>query len=183
MLGLFLQVVSMQLTPSLRMGTIRAKPSSLIVSLHVSPAAIRAAFPAETVFELGRIDLDAGGRISVVRLVPSLKAFQRMPTRNDLQIGALDVVPYDTSKHVQLTPSQNAPMMMHLLAHLEIAGVELSPTFQVAELICKNRSNTVRVTLNSDAAAPEQTGVFCETAAVKLDSSSRIAELLLKPLK
>ena len=181
-LGLFLQVVSMQLTPSLRMGSIRAKPSSFTVSLHASPA-VRAAFPAETGFELGRIDLDANGRIATVRLIPTLQAVQRMPTRNALQIGALDVVPHDSSKHVQLTPSQSAPMMMHLLAHLELAGVELSTNFQVAQLICRNRSNTVRVTLNSEAAGQEQTGVFCETAAVKLDATARIAELLLRPLK
>src|SRR5207237_1754079 len=34
-LGLFLEVMSMQLTPQLQMGTIRAKPASLTVSLHL----------------------------------------------------------------------------------------------------------------------------------------------------
>ena len=182
-LGLFLEVTAMQLTPSLHMGTIRAKPSSLTVSLHVSPAALRAALPVETGFELGPVELDPSGKIDKVRLTPTLQPFHRLQTRNALQIGELDVVAHNSHDHVQLTPSQNAPMMMHLLAHLELVGVELNPNFQVAHVDLKAQSNTVRVTLNSEAVGQEQTGVFCETAAVELNSSAQIAELLLKPLK
>jgi hypothetical protein len=61
--------------------------------------------------------------------------------------------------------------------------VELSPNFQVAQLVLKNRSNKVRVILSSEAVGPEQTGATCETASVQLDHSSRIAELLLNPIK
>jgi DNA-binding response OmpR family regulator len=181
-LGLFLDVVSMQLTPSLRMGAIRARPSSFTVSLHVSPAALRG-MPVETGFELGRIELDSNHRIRTVRLVPTLHAFHRMETRSAVQIGALNVVPQDSRDHVQLTPSPNAPMTMHLLAHLELAGVELSTSFQLTQLVLKSRSTTVRVTLSSDAVGQEQTGVFCETAGVRIDEAGRIAEMLLKPLK
>jgi DNA-binding response OmpR family regulator len=182
-LGLFLEVLSMQLTPSLRMGTIRAKVSSSTVSLHVSPAALRATLPVETGFELGPVEMDANGRIATIRVVPTLRPFQRLQTRNALQIGGLAVVPHNSREHMQLTPTQNAPMMMHLLAHLELAGVELSDGFQLARLVLKSRSTTVRVTLSSEAVGQEQTGVFCETAGVQLDASGRLAELLLNPLK
>lgn len=181
-MGLFLNVVSMQLTPSLRMGAIRARPSSFTVSLHVSPAALRG-LPVEIGFELGRVEIDSNQQIRTIRVIPTLQAFQRMPTRSAVQIGALNFVPQDSREHVQLTPSPNAPMTMHLLAHLELAGVELSTSFQLAQLVLKNRSTTVRVTLSSDAVAQEQTGVFCETSAVRLDQSGKIAEMLLKPLK
>jgi hypothetical protein len=72
---------------------------------------------------------------------------------------------------------------MQLLAHLELAGVELSADFQLAQLILKVRSNTVQVTLSSQAAGQEQTGATCETTAVHLDNSARIAELLLNPIR
>jgi hypothetical protein len=127
--------------------------------------------------------MDANGRIATIRVVPTLRPFQRLQTRNALQIGGLAVVPHNSREHMQLTPTQNAPMMMHLLAHLELAGVELSDGFQLARLVLKSRSTTVRVTLSSEAVGQEQTGVFCETAGVQLDASGRLAELLLNPLK
>ncbi len=182
-LGLFLEVVSMQLTPSLRMGAIRARVSSPTVSLHVSPAALRATISVETGFQLGAVQLDAVGKIATLRLIPTLQPFQRLQTRNAVQIGALDVVPHDSREHVRLTPMANATMTMHLLAHLELAGVELSGNFQVSQLVLKSTTNVVRVTLNSEAVGQEQTGVFCETAAVRLDNAARLAELSLKPLK
>ena len=75
-------------------------------------------------------------------------------------------------------------MMMQLLAHFELAGVELSSNFQLAQLVLEARSKyPVRVTLSSEAIGQEQTGVFCETAAIHLDHSGHLAELLLKPLK
>ncbi|MDQ2823964.1 MAG: response regulator [Verrucomicrobiota bacterium] len=182
-LGLFLEVVSMQLTPSLRMGTIRAKPSSSAVSLHVSPVALRAALPAQTAFQLGPVELDADGRIATLRLIPTLQPFQHLQTLNACQIGGVAVVSVNSHECVQLTPTTTAPMTMQLLAQLELAGVELSANFQVAQLVLKNYSNTVRVMLGVEALGQEQTGATCETAAVRLDNSARIAELLLNPIK
>jgi DNA-binding response OmpR family regulator len=181
-LGLFLEVVSMQLTPELRMGTIRAKPYSLSVSLHVASPARRAAL-AKTGFELGRVALDENGRISTLRLIPTQQPFKATEIRNALQIGGLSVVPMDSTKRLQLTAVANAPMTVQLLAHMEIGGVELSASFQVAQLVLKNRSNTFRVTLSSQAVGQEQTGTTCETLAVRLDHAAQIAELLLNPIK
>src|SRR4029077_20880587 len=47
-LGLFLEVLSMQLTSQLQMGAIRARPASLIASLRLESATARNAIPAET---------------------------------------------------------------------------------------------------------------------------------------
>jgi DNA-binding response OmpR family regulator len=182
-LALFLEVLSLQLSSTLRMGTIRARPSSTAVSLRVSPAALRAAFPVETGFELGRVELDANGRIATVRVIPTLQPFQRLPTRNAFEIGGVAVVPINSHEQVQLTSTTAAPMRMQLLSHFELAGVELSGSFQVAQLVLKTRSNKVRVTLSSEAIGPEQTGATCETSVVQLDNSAKIAELLLNPVK
>ncbi|MEY2486882.1 MAG: hypothetical protein QOH39_2530 [Verrucomicrobiota bacterium] len=181
-LGLFLDVVSVQLTPELRMGSIRAKPSSSEVSLHIASPAMRATL-SEIGFQLGPVALDENGRITTVRLIPTRTPYKATPLQSALQIGGVSVVPINSTRRMQLTPAPHAPMTMHLLAHLELAGVELSPTFQIAQLVLKNRSNTVRVTLKSQPAGQEEGGTKCETLAVHLDHSAQIAELLLSPIR
>jgi DNA-binding response OmpR family regulator len=177
-LGLFLEVVSMQLTPQLQMGTIRAKPASLTVSLHLPWPAARNAIPGQIGFQLGATELNGNGQISTVRLIPTAKPFQPSQTRNAFEIGGVAVIP---NARVQLTPAGTTPMTMELIAHLEVAQVELSATFELAQLILKWHTNEVRVTLNPKA--PEQNAARFEATAVKLDGSGRIAELLLNPIK
>lgn len=178
-LGLFLEVMSMQLTPQLRMGAIRARPASLTVSLHFLSAAARNAIPTEIGFQLGPTELDESGRISTMRLIPTAKPFQPAQTQNAFEIGGVAIVPGESRTRVQLTPAGTTPMTMELLAHLEMSGVELSSSFQVAQLMLKWRTSVVRVTL--DPKAPEQSGASFEASSVKLDSSGRIAELFLNP--
>jgi hypothetical protein len=180
-LGLFLEVLSMELTPSLRMGAIRARPSTLTVSLHVASPALRAALP-QTGFQLGALELDRAGHISALRVIPTVQPFKPLETRSAFQIGGVSIVPENSHERLQLTPGGNAPMRMHLLANLELAGVELSSTFQIAQIVLKARGNNVRVTLNPEAASQEQTGATCQTGAIQLDGAARLAEVVLTPV-
>jgi DNA-binding response OmpR family regulator len=180
-LGLFVDVVSLQLTPELRMGAIRAKPSSLTVSLHVVSPVLRQSV-LQTGYQLGRIGLDERGQIATVCLIPTLQPFRPLEIRNAFHIGGLTVMPANSHERLQLTARGDAPMTMQLLAHLEIAGVELSPSFQIAQLVLKSLSSTVRVTLRSQVSGQEDAGATCETTAIRLDQSARIAELLLNPV-
>jgi hypothetical protein len=179
-LGLFLEVTSLQLTPSLRMGTVRARPSSQTVSLQVSSPGLQAALPP-TGFQLGPIDLDRNGRISVIRLRPSVQPFTPLPTRNSFQIGGVSLVPFNSHERVQLTPAA-APMRMQLVAHLETAGVELSPSFQISHLILRNRHNHVRVSLSAEALTAEKAGTACEIVSVQIDNAAQIIELTLSAI-
>jgi CheY-like chemotaxis protein len=181
-LGLFLEVLSMQFTPQLQMGTIRAKPSSSGVSLHL-PSAARDAVPVETGFELGRTELDANGHIATMRLIPTMKPFQPAKTRNALEIGDVAVLAGSPRESVRLTPTVATPMTMQLLAHLDLTGVELSPTFQVEHVFLKWRGSRVRVTLSSKATGGESNGAAFEITVVQLDASGRITELLLNPIR
>jgi hypothetical protein len=180
-LGLFLEVVSMQLTPALRMGTIRARVSSLTASLHVVSPQLRAALPPNG-FELGAVDLDRDGRIAAIRVIPTLQPFMPLKTRNALQIGDVTVMSENSDDRLRLTPDATAPMRMHLLAQLEVVGVELSSNFQIAQLVLKNRTNNVRVTLNEESIGQEKSGTACETSGVQLDAMARLAELTLTPV-
>lgn len=181
--GLFLDVLSMQFTPQLQMGTIRARPSSLTVSLHLPSAALRDSLPVETGFQLGRTELDANGHIAKMRLIPTMKPFQPAKTRNTFEIGDVSVVPGEKRERVQLTPTVTAPMTMQLLAHLDLAGVELSPTFQVSQVVLKWRGSRVRVTLSAKATGGEAQGAEFEVTVVQLDPDGRITELLLNPIR
>lgn len=181
-LGLFLEVVSMQLTTSFRVGVIRAKLSSSRVSLHFVSAALPAALP-QTGFQLGAVEVDQNNRIATVRVIPTLQPFKPLVTRHDFQIGAVAVVPADSQERVRLTPKADAPMTMQLMARLELAGVELSQIFQVEHFILKSRSNTAQVTFNSQAIGQKETEATCEITAVQLDDSGYIEELLLNPIK
>jgi hypothetical protein len=179
-LGLFLEVLSMQLTPELQMGAIRARPSSPIVSLQLSSATAQSAI-GQTGFQLGATSLDANGRITALRLIPTLHPFQAAQTRSAFEIGGVAVIPNNTRARVQLTPAGTTPMTIEMLAHLELVAVELSPTFQVAQLILNSRVNSVRVTL--DPKAPHQSGANFEASSLKLDPSGRIIELVLSPIR
>jgi DNA-binding response OmpR family regulator len=177
-LSLFLDVVSVQLTPALRMGSIRAKPSSGEVSLHVVGSAVRGKIP-ENGFKLGQVGLDAKGRITEMRLIPTQVPFKAAMTQNSLQIGAVSVVPIDSTSRMQLTPAPQTPMTLRLLAQLDLAGVELSSTFQISQIVLRDRGRPIRVTMNS---GNEDNGTACETVGVRLDHSAHIAELQLNPL-
>ena len=179
-LRLFLEVVAMQVTPELQMGTIRAKPASFTVSLHLPSTARRVVGP-EVGFQLGATQLEQDGRLSSLRLVPTSKTFQPPEIRKDFEISAVSVIPNAVRTRVQFAPAGATPMTMELLAHVELAAVELSPTFQVAQLVLKWPTNLVRVTLNPTAL--QQRGAKFEVASVKLDNAARIAELLLHPIK
>ncbi len=179
-LGLFLEVTSLQLTPTLRMGTVRARPSSQTVSLQVNSPGLQAALPP-TGFQLGPIDLDRNGRIAVIRLKPTVQPFTPMATRNSIQIGGLSLVPFNSHERLQLTPAA-APMRLQLVAHLETAGVELSDSFQISSLILRNRHNHVRVSLSAEAMTAEKAGTACEIVSVQIDSTAHIVELTLSAI-
>jgi CheY-like chemotaxis protein len=180
-LGIFLEVLSMQLTSQLQMGAIRARPSSLTASLRLQSAAARSAIPAELGFQLGPTKLNGDGRISTMRLLPTSRPLQPAQMRNAFEIGGVALIPNETRARVQLTPAGTTPMTMELRAHLELNAVELTPTFQVAQLLLNWNTNVVRVTLNPKA--PEQSAAKFELRVLKLDDSGRIAELLLNPTK
>jgi DNA-binding response OmpR family regulator len=179
-LGLYLEVISMQLTPQLQMGAIRAKPTGAVASLQLSSAAAQSAI-GRTGFKLGPTSLDANGRIAALRLIPTSQPFQAAQTRVSFEIGGVAVIPNQLRARVQLTPAGTTPMTIEMLVHLELAAVELSQTFQVAQLILNSRSQAVRVTL--DPKAPHTSGSTFEASMIKLDSAGRIAELVLSPIR
>jgi hypothetical protein len=118
-----------------------------------------------------------------MHLVPTMKPFQPVKTRNAFEIGDVSVVDAEKRERVQLTPTLSAPMTMQLLAHLNLGGVELSAGFQVSQVVLRWRSARVRVTLSSKATAGDMQSAAFEVAVVQLDTRGRITELTLNPIR
>jgi DNA-binding response OmpR family regulator len=173
-LGLGMEVIAIQFTPRFQIGTIRAKPTASTLSLtHSSSSA-----PAENLlagFEIGPVELDAQGRIRLMRVVPTRRPANSIHTRNGFEIN--DVALVNQNASIELTARQAAPMTMQLVAMFKVAGVELSDRFEVAQLVLQPAGSRVRITLDPQSRSPG--GTEFETVQVRLDASSRIAEFVL----
>ena len=174
--GLPLEVVSMQVSAGLQMAAIRARPSSRTVSLQVRPQTLSAACLAGSSFEIAAVDLDARGQIETLRVAPTVRQLMALQSRDEFPIGGVTVLPENGGRAMELIPAPVAPIRMQLMASFDLLGVELTPTFGVACLVLKARGGKMRVSMHPEAA---NTGATFETAQVLLDRSARIAEVLL----
>jgi DNA-binding response OmpR family regulator len=179
MLDLPLDVVAMQVNSAFQIGAIRARPASSTVAIEI-PTNGKAVLPLKTGFQLGPIDLDAAGNISIVRLIPTSQPFRAAEMRSAFEIGGVTVVPANERERVQLM-STAVSMTMQLFAPLELISVELSPSLEITQLILRCRGKAVRVSLNARGSQTHTDAKF-ETTRVQLDQSRRIDELTLTPI-
>ena len=175
-IGIALEVLAIQFSPTLQMAAIRARPASQTISLHVESGALPNISLPEAGFELGPVNLDGRGQIHTVRLLPTTQRIGALPPRHAFPVGTVSVLPWNGGKAVELTPAAAAPMMMLLNAPFELAGVELSAGFRVGALVLKARAGEIRVSLDREGA---RSGAAFQTAQVLLNRSAQIAEILL----
>ena len=178
-LGLGMEVISVQFTPRFQIGTIRAKPSATTLSLTqlLMPADAENRWGAG--FELGAVDLGSDGRIRSMRVRPTRKPAESIRTHNGFDINDVNLV--NETACIQFTAGTSAPMTMQLVAVFKVAGVELSDQFEVAQLVLQPESSRVRITLEPQAGGAA--GTEFETVGVRLDPSGRIAEFVLRSLQ
>jgi hypothetical protein len=173
-LGLGMEVIAVLFTSRFQIGTIRARPTASSLSLTHSSA------PAENLlagFEIGRVELDAHGRIQTMRVVPTRQPAKPVQTRSGFAIN--DVALVNQTAPIQMTAGSAAPMILQLMAAFKVAGVELTDRFEVAQLVLQPAGSRVRVSLDPQSAAAG--GNEFETIQVRLDASRRIAEFVLNP--
>jgi CheY-like chemotaxis protein len=182
MLDLPLDVVAMQVNSAFQIGAIRARPASLMVAIEIPALNAKPTLPLKTGFQLGPIDLDNTGRISIVRLIPTSQPFRAVESRSAFAIGGMTVVPADERERLQLMSNTATSMTMQLYAPLELISVELAPNLEIRQLVLRCRGKAVRVSLNSQN-SQIHTGADFETTLVRLDQSRRIDELTLTPIK
>ena len=178
-LGLGMEVISIQFTPRFQIGAIRARPSATTLSLAqlLMPADAKNRWGAG--FELGPVELDSTGRIKTMRVRPTRRPAESIRTHAGFAIDDVKLV--NEAACIQFTAGTSVPMTMQLVAVFKVAGVELSDRFEVAQLVLQPESSRVRITL--DAQSGGATGTEFETVGVRLDVSGRIAEFLLSSLQ
>jgi DNA-binding response OmpR family regulator len=178
-LGLGMEVISVQFTPRFQIGTIRARPSATTLSLAqlLMPADAENRWGAG--FELGPVELDSTGRIQSMRVRPTRRPAESIRTHAGLSIDDVKLV--NDAACIQFTAGTSLPMTMQLVAVFKVAGVELSDRFEVAQLVLQPESTRVRITL--DAQSGGTTGTEFETVGVRLNAAGRIAEFVLSSLQ
>jgi DNA-binding response OmpR family regulator len=178
-LGLGMEVISVQFTPRFQIGTIRAKPSGPTLSLTQLLTPALAEDPWGAGFELGPVELDSEGRITTMRVRPTRRPVDSIRTHNGFDINEVKLV--NDAACIQFTAGTSAPMTMQLVAVYNVAEVELSDRFEVAQLVLQPQGSRVRITLDPQ---PRGTaGTEFETVGVRLDGSGRIAEFVLSSLQ
>jgi DNA-binding response OmpR family regulator len=178
-LGLGMEVISVQFTPRFQIGTMRARPSAATLSLAplLRPADAEEHWGAG--FELGAAELDSNGRIRTMRVRPTRKPAESIRTHNGFAINDVKLV--NEAACIQFTAGTSVPMTMQLVAVFKVAGVELSDQFEVGQLVLQPEGSRVRITLDPQ---PQGTaGTEFEMVRVRLDPSGRIAELVLSSLQ
>lgn len=173
-LGLGVEVTSVQFTARFQIGTIRAKPSLATLSLtHLLTPSV-AENRTGAGFELGTAQLDSDGRIRTLRVVPTRRPADPIRTHNGFQIHNVKLL---NENAIQLVAGTSAPMTMQLVGVFTVAAVELSDQLEVAQLVLQPEGSRVRITL--DPRARGTAGTEFETVGVRLDGSGRITEFVL----
>jgi hypothetical protein len=175
-LGIPLEAMAMQFSPTLRMAAIRARPWSTTVWLHLQASASLGLVLPQAGFELGQVDLNTRGHIDTLRLIPAQSAVAKPPPRDQLRVSDVAILSSTGGKAMQLIPTTALPMTMELFAAFEVVAVELSPTFGVGAVVLRSRAADIRVSLQPGS---PRTGATFKSAQVLLDREGRIAEILL----
>jgi DNA-binding response OmpR family regulator len=178
-LGLGMEVISVQFTPRFQIGTICARPSAATLSLAqlLMPADAENRWGAG--FELGPVELDSAGRIQSMRVRPTRRPAESIRTHAGFTIDDVKLV--NEAACIQFTAGRSVPMTMQLVAVFKVAGVELSDRFEVAQLVLQPESSRVRITLEAQSLGT--TGTDFETVGVRLDAAGRLAEFVLSSLQ
>jgi CheY-like chemotaxis protein len=175
LLGLGMEVISVQFTPRFQVGTIRAKPSATTLSLTQLLGASGGESFWGPGFELGMVELDPRGQIRTMRVLPTRRPADSIRPHNGFDINQVKLV--NDQACIQLISGTAAPMTMQLVAMFKVAAVELSDRFEVAQLVLQPEGSRVRITLDPQSRGAAATEF--DTVRVHLDSSARIAEFVL----
>jgi hypothetical protein len=172
------EIASMQLTPTFKMGALQLRPTSRIVTMRLAPSQQpQPAMNLQVTFEISKIQPSAGG-LGTVRLTPSQQARPNIAGSPSFTVGGLQLISNFESAPVQLTPSQQASVLV--TSTFQIATVEFSPTFDISSLVLNASSKQVAVQL-AGAGSIDSAPMF-EIGNLQLGASGEIAIMQLNLL-
>jgi hypothetical protein len=139
------EIASMQLTQTFKMGALQLRPTSKIVTMRLAPSQQpQPAMNLQVSFEISKIQ-PAGGGLGTVRLTPSQQQRPNVVGSPSFTVAGLQLVNNFESAPLQLTPSQQASVLV--TGAFQIATVEFSPSFEIASIVLNASAKQVAVQL------------------------------------
>jgi hypothetical protein len=175
-LGLPIEVVTLDFSSGLRVREIRARQVASHIWLQFLPGAMAQPFKHDKPFQLAQVQTDADGQIDVIHIAPITRPQDFPPPHYRLTADAVEPFLADDSSRIRFAPTAAAPMRFELLALFELCGVELSPQIDVQHLLLKMRDKRVRATLRPEAI---HVGATFTIAHLSLTRSGTIEEIRL----
>ncbi len=163
-------VVALDLTSSLQTTSVRLEPISPFAAVEMADG-IR----FETSFRLGSIALARDGAMSSLRLIPTREPVPLPAAVNSFAIGRIG---FDLEKHhLQLKAARERSMRVQLTAAFALAGIELSPRFEVTAIVVERSGNEVLLRNRGD-----HPGTAFELEQVELNPAGELRALVLRSL-
>ena len=176
LLGVALEPITMQLTPALKIGQIRARAVSRTVSLSFPPETFRFILALQTGFDIESVWIDDRHQLQAIWLAPNRRPIEVLKTSGRFNVDDVEIAP---SQGLDLMPKEAAVMRVQMLAAFKLESVELSPLFDVSRLVLTAVSRRVRVSLEASTEAP---GSIFEIREVHADPTTNLGDLTLSPV-
>ncbi len=169
------EIASMQLTPTFKMGALQLRPTSKIVTMRLAPSQQpQPAMNLQVNFEISKIQ-PSGGGLGTVRLSPSQQQRPNVVGSPSFTVAGLQLVSNFEQAPVQLTPSQQAGVLV--TGAFQIATVEFSPSFEISSIVLN--SSTKQVAVQLPGAASAEGAARFDIANLQLGPSGEIGMMQL----
>jgi len=175
------EIASVQLTSSFKMGVLKVRPISKLVTMRL-PASQQPQLGVnlQVSFEIAKVQ-PLGGALGTIRMIPS----QQRPITTgspSFSVAGLQVVPNFETAPVQLTPSQQGRASVFVTVPFQITTIEFSPSLEIAAVVLNSNSKQVRVQLPGAGPNQSEGPAMFEIANLELNESGDIGTMQLNLL-
>ncbi len=176
------EIAAMQLTPSFKMGVLKVRPISKLVTMRLpSPQRAQSALNLQVAFEVAKIQ-PLGGSLGTIRVVPSQQQRPPMGGMPSFAVAGLQVVPNSETTPVQLTPSPQGRAAVFITVPFQISTLEFSPSLEIGSVTLNSNSKQVVVQLPGAVPGPAETAPMFEIANLELNEGGEIVMMQLNLL-
>ena len=176
------EIAAMQLTSSFRMGVLKVRPISKLVTMRLpAPQQPQPALNLQVSFEVAKIQ-PVGGALGTVRMIPSQQQRQTATGSPSFAVAGLQVVPNFETAPVQLMPSQQGRASVFITVPFQITTIEFSPSLEIASVVLNSNSKQVIVQLPGAGPSPAEGPPVFEIANLQLAESGEIGIMQLNLL-
>jgi len=176
------EIAAMQLTPSFKMGVLKVRPISKLVTMRLpSPQRAQSPLNLQVAFEIVKLQPVAGA-IGTIRVVPSQQQRPTLTGTPSIAVAGLQIVPNSETAPVQLTPSPQGRASVFVTVPFQISSLEFSPSLEIASVILNSSSKQVIVQLPGAGPNPAEGAPMFEIANLELNEHGDIAMMQLNLL-